>query len=376
MIINQKKHCIIVKRDIKNVFRNVFIVVQLQWLLRFYWKEKYYKKRSLSFDLSSTLFLFNLFVEAIHWMIVFYLHWMNLQHYLNDFIEVFASDKFDFISFDQLMTVLEVLIKSVKNEKDTIISVFDIEVNINTFIARLSTDKLIKVIENTRLVSMTIIINLLEMQSLIEFLFFCARAIRLSHVFMRRLWDFVVFEFSRESRTIKRRISQWVRSDLLWWNKLLSKYNEVLFFDESNRDNNFLYTDACLTELREYYYKEMRVKSTINQSNAFVFALSSSSNSLSINVHEMKTILLAFQIFEKLWERTRLSVFIDNTTAYLELIKQILKESTNNSLREIFLLTVKWNIVIISHWILTKNNQLTNALSRFDWERIASMCSH
>jgi hypothetical protein len=30
MIINQKKHCIIIKRDIKNVFKNVLIVVQLQ----------------------------------------------------------------------------------------------------------------------------------------------------------------------------------------------------------------------------------------------------------------------------------------------------------------------------------------------------------
>jgi hypothetical protein len=130
-----------------------------------------------------------------------------LQHYLNDFIKVFTSNKFDFISFNQLITVLKVLIKSFKNEKNTIISVFDIEMNINTFIARLSTDKLIKIIKSIYLISITIIINLLEMQSLIEFLFFCAWAIRLSHVFMRRLWDFVVFEFSRESRMIKRRIS-------------------------------------------------------------------------------------------------------------------------------------------------------------------------
>jgi hypothetical protein len=153
---------------------------------------------------------------------------------------------------------------------------------------------------------------------------------------------------------------------LLWWNKLLSKYNKVLFFDVLNRDNNCLYINECLTKLKECYYKEMIIKSTINQSNAFVFAFSSLSSFLNINVHEMKTILLAIQIFEKFWKRTRLSVFIDKTTANLELIKQILKKSINNSLREIFLLIVKWDIIIISHWILTKNNQLTDALSRFN----------
>jgi hypothetical protein len=143
-------------------------------------------------------------------MIISYLNWTNLKHYLNDFIDVFSSlNDYNSTFFDQLMTILEVSIKSFKNLQDTIISIFDIEMNIDQFIARLFSNKLTRVIEYTRLVLKKTFITLLDMQSLMKFLSFCSQAVRLDRVFMRRLWDFMTYDFLKFFRIMKRRISQW-----------------------------------------------------------------------------------------------------------------------------------------------------------------------
>jgi hypothetical protein len=69
-------------------------------------------------------------------------------------------------------------------------------------------------------------------------------------------------------------------------------------------------------------------------------------------------------------------IFTDNTTIFSELKNQTLKKSINNSLREVFLLIVKWDILIVSHWISTEKNNLADALSRFDDIKMTNMCSH
>jgi hypothetical protein len=151
-------------------------------------------------------------------------------------------------------------------------------------------------------------------------------------------------------------ISHWVRDDLIWWNILLPQFNEVLFFDVSNRSEFHLYIDACLKDLREYYYEKNKnshqkqlLNQLIDQEKAFIFILLTMINSVSINVREIEAILLTIQIYEKEWNKTRLLVFTNNTTAFSELINQILKELVNDSLREIHLIAIKWDIVIISH---------------------------
>jgi hypothetical protein len=71
-----------------------------------------------------------------------------------------------------------------------------------------------------------------------------------------------------------------------------------------------------------------------------------------------------------------LSQVMINVRVLTRLKDHILKESVNNSLREIHILTIRLNIVIVLNWISTKKNVLTNALSRFDSNKIANMCSH
>jgi hypothetical protein len=144
-------------------------------------------------------------------------------------------------------------------------------------------------------------VNLLNMQSLIEFLFFCSQVVQLERVFMRRLWDFIT---TFQNRLIKKRILAWIRDDLHWWNELLSVFNEVMFF-EIDKSTKHVYIDACLANLEKYVFDSH--VDIIDQKLTFRARILDHSNSnfefseLSINVREMKAILLTFQLHVNTW---------------------------------------------------------------------------
>lgn len=57
---------VIVKRDIKDAFRNIPLGPHIRWLFGFSWDDIFYVEKYLSFGLCTAPYLFNLFVEALH----------------------------------------------------------------------------------------------------------------------------------------------------------------------------------------------------------------------------------------------------------------------------------------------------------------------
>ena len=55
----------------------------------------------------------------------------------------------------------------------------------------------------------------------------------------------------------------------------------------------------------------------------------------SINVHEVKAILLGFQVWAPKWQKQRIKVYTHSTIAYLGLLEFTLKGPPNAPLREI-----------------------------------------
>ena len=66
MIIWAGRNCIILKRDVKDAFRNVPVAPHQQWRLGFMWEGRYYKEICLLFELSTASFIFNLFGKDLH----------------------------------------------------------------------------------------------------------------------------------------------------------------------------------------------------------------------------------------------------------------------------------------------------------------------
>ena len=86
LVVDAGRGCIIIKKDVKDAFRNIPVAPQHQWLLGFEWQGHYYKETCLPFGLATAPFLFNLFAEALHWMMESYLSLDKIRHYLDDFI--------------------------------------------------------------------------------------------------------------------------------------------------------------------------------------------------------------------------------------------------------------------------------------------------
>lgn len=66
MVLQDGHHCVIIKTDINNVFRNIPVALHTQWLLDFLQGQETYQEAYLSFGLAKSLFIFNLFTKAIH----------------------------------------------------------------------------------------------------------------------------------------------------------------------------------------------------------------------------------------------------------------------------------------------------------------------
>lgn len=67
-------------------------------------------------------------------------------------------------------------------------------------------------------------------------------------------------------------------------------------------------------------------------------------DNLSINIHKMGTILLAFQLLAPAWHRKKGIVCMDITTAASNIENSTLRNSANALLCQILLLATRWNM--------------------------------
>ncbi|KAJ5215290.1 uncharacterized protein N7498_001697 [Penicillium cinerascens] len=90
-VIQSSPGCTIIKRDIKDAFRIVPVAEDNQYLLAFQWNDSTYVECCLPFGLVTAPFLFNLFAEALHWILQCLLPLFYINHYLDDFIVITQS---------------------------------------------------------------------------------------------------------------------------------------------------------------------------------------------------------------------------------------------------------------------------------------------
>ncbi len=140
--------------------------------------------------------IFNLFAEAIHWIIASFLRWL-LCHYLENVVAIFRSDTSPerlvakanaYIWWTDLLSPLQ---NNFKDCQGTVVTVLRIEMDTSSFTARLPRDKFEKAILALLKVLSQKAVSYIYIQSLVGFLSFSSQAVRLGRVFMRRLWDFI-----------------------------------------------------------------------------------------------------------------------------------------------------------------------------------------
>jgi hypothetical protein len=264
MILRAGKGCFLFKKDVKDAFRIIPIAPADRWLLGFMWNGVYYKENCLPFGLATAPILFNLFAEALHWILESFLLLQFLLHYLDDFIA--ALPKYEATAqriqsfHDEYKHMTDILGVPRNDEKDvqgTCIIILGYEFDSVAQTARLPTEKLAKARQLATDASCKRSLTLNEVQVLAGYLNHCAKVTRLGRIYIRSLWAFMTkFEADGSSwaKVARRTLPPDLKSGLLWWSTLLPKWNGVAFLNEKNRQIIQLYTDASGDGMGGFYF--------------------------------------------------------------------------------------------------------------------------
>jgi hypothetical protein len=82
---------LLIKLDLESAFRHVPIRRADWHLLGFTWEDQFFYDIVLGFGCRSAPYIFNLFAEALHWILQRHLP-AAIRHYLDDFLKIFAPN--------------------------------------------------------------------------------------------------------------------------------------------------------------------------------------------------------------------------------------------------------------------------------------------
>jgi len=251
--------CLMVKRNFECAFRHIPISPLDMPLLGFHWQDKFYSERFLVFGLRTAPYLFNLFAEVFHWILLQELTTQGLPveivHYLDNFLIILPpNQKLETYSrgFTGLSWEVGLAIKISKNQEGTVAEFGGVELDTNQMEIRLPTKKLQKARTIAQTASMTTSFSLLELQTITGYLNFVCIVVHLGRAFLRRLYNMELY-FPNISRHYRRRVSAEAHKDLTWWAQVL-KGVPVRSIREEMRDIVCLWSDASGTKGLGAYY--------------------------------------------------------------------------------------------------------------------------
>lgn len=242
--------CLLGKLDLRDAFRHIPVRPADWHYLGFTWLDRLWYDIVLSFGLSSAPYIFNLFAEALHWIISRHIP-AFLRHYLDDFLPVFrqgtswelASAALEWIQ--ALGTQLGLSFQESKTEGPaTCLTFLGIEIDTLAMEARLPADKLDRLHALLSTWCLRDRCNLRELQELIGLLHFAATVVPFSRAFIRRLID---FSSHFPSQFSVRHLPRSAHSDILWWYHFVRRWNGVRLITPT-RPVLHVYTDASGTK--------------------------------------------------------------------------------------------------------------------------------
>lgn len=371
------RNSLLIKRDLAEAFRHITIALQHRWLMGFFWCGLWYHETCLSFGLRTAPFIFNMFAEGLHWLLLFLMPTLLLAHYLDDFIAVIPPNQLQLVpefiaAWDFLTNFLGFNCNASKDGQGTTLECLGIEIDTEEMMARLPTRKHEKA---TRLVHTMLAassVTRAECEEITGFLNFCSEVVPLGRTHLQRVYSFMK-EWHRPRA--RRPLSAGARKDLLWWSDLLPLTRGIQLLDKERRQFH-LFTDACDYGMGGFWYEGSPAEGywqnrVIPQENWFVLSIPQRQH---INISETEVIGVALQKWSDIWKHGTLVIHTDNKTALSGFNNKTTRGDAMDSLRQSLLLAAAMDIVLAGVWISTKDNGLADAISRFDWRAVANLC--
>lgn len=376
MISKLGQSALIGKMDIKSAFRLLPVNPADFDCLGIKFQNKFYIDKCLPMGCSVSCSLFEKFSTFLEWAVKKDSRSDSIDHYLDDFI--FAGRKGrtecrDLMhNFEKVCFELGVPLACDKTEGPTTVLVFlGLEIDTDKREIRIPGEKVcaLKELLNNFL-SKKSKISLKELQSFTGILAFCSRAIPAARAFNRRFYD-AMGSAKLPHHLI--RITKGMREDAHTWLRFVQQYNGTCHFPDQTwftNDALQLFTDSagnmhmgCAAYFRGKWAC-LQWPATWRQREILA----------DITFLELVPILLALHIWQKDLQNKKILFRSDNQALVCILNKLTSKSPRVMSLiRESVLIAMSNNIQFKAKHIPGVQNEIADALSRFQWERFRKL---
>ena len=347
------KGCHLYKVDISRAFRHVKIDPHDYDLLGLEWRNASYFDTCLPFGNRHGTQIFQRISDAVRYVMRH--RGVKIINYVDDFVGVATPDVARH-SFDALRDMLAQLglDVSVKKLISPATAAICLGVNIDTCAGTVS-------IPNQKLRQICDMVNQWgdkkfcskrQLQSLLGYLLYIHKCVKPSRTFLNRMLGLLRDNYDKKTITL----TQDFKRDLRWFQRFLTQYNGISFFDHTPVDG-VLELDACLTGLGGRW-------------GSFVYHLPLAHHlkNLAIVHIEMINILVATRIFAKYWHRKHILVRCDNMA-----VVQVLSSGKTKDpflamcARNVWLTAALADIDLEYRHIAGRSNETADLLSRWSF---------
>lgn len=373
------KDCILVKHDFEAAFQHIPVSPVDSPLLGFRWENTYYSELFLPFGLRTAPYLFNIFAEVFHWILESALQKESLPvsiiHYLDDFLLVLPPGA-DFerysTRFSTLCAEVGLAIKTAKNEEGSIASFAGVEFDNSNMVICLPPKKLQKARGPVQTAIAKKSLSLLELQSITGYPNFVSIVVPLGRTFLRRLYNLELY-FPAGSRHQNRRMSSEALKDLASWDEILSQAPQRSIHSQK-RETISTWTDAASTKgLGAFFISNLQPIPQPDMAFSIAVPRDVSRKKEHINTQEMRAVEQALLYWGPSCHGKRVLVHTDNRSVPYGIAKRTIRSGSMEVLRRCLLLAAEYDLELEAEWISTNANELADALSRFDYEKITDL---
>ena len=289
--------------------------------------------------------------------------------------------------FTELSQAVGLTIKTAKNEDGSVAGFGGIELDTQRMVIQLPTKKISKVQNLIQNAIKAKSLSLVELQRITGYLNFLSIVLPLGRTFLRRLYNMQLY-FPTQNTKCRRRILRDARKDLTWWLKVLNIQPERSIIRQA-RTLVSLWTDASGTKGLGAYYtigQEEPLAGNSSSPNNPIFTQPIPGRAFSItlpryitrtsehiNTKEMRAVEQALLHWGMKWEGMKVIIYTDNRAVSYGIANRTIRGGSMSVLRRCLLLAAEYDLEIDTLWIPTKNNALADALSRFNFDKIANL---
>jgi hypothetical protein len=336
-------------------------------LLGFVCDGRYYLDAYLPFGLGPAPGIFSTFAEALRFIAMKRMTpGVSCLNYLDDFLFIASSEGAVRAAMDLFRSICASLGVQIKEEKTLgpaqSLVFLGLEIDSVRGELRLPQDKLARALLLLDDLAGKRTCSIRELQSVLGFLNFCARAVKYSRSFLRRMISTLANSMAGGGWTCV--LSSDFHLDVAWWRSFLRKWNGVSFFEAFPPLGSEVFTDAA-NGLVAAYWSGSWWQSQLSSEQARNLSALAPSLDDTIAVKELWAVVLAASCWGHRWTRSHVTFRVDNSAAEAAVNSRVSSCPPMMSLiRELLFHAAVWDFSFSCVRISSRDNVLADALSR------------